>query len=79
MKNEYIVFSAHSDHIGIAKTVKKDKINNGAIDNASGTSVLMEAAKAFTEVNFQIGLALANQAQKPTWNEGDFFGETFAK
>jgi hypothetical protein len=234
LKNEYVVFSAHSDHIGIAKTVKKDKINNGAMDNASGTSVLMEtarmfanlpiapkrsiifiavtgeekgllgadyyarkptvpvgsmvanvnldmpiltyefadiiafganhssmkssveaaaknvgltlsddpwpeqnlftrsdhysfvkqgipavflvpglqakdpnvdgskvfgeflstnyhkpsddmiqpfkweAAKTFTEVNFQIGLALANQAQKPTWNEGDFFGETFA-
>jgi hypothetical protein len=38
-----------------------------------------EAAKTFTEVNFQIGLALANQAQKSTWNEGDFFGETFAK
>ncbi|MFT5542610.1 MAG: Zn-dependent M28 family amino/carboxypeptidase, partial [Arenicella sp.] len=235
LKNEYVVFSAHSDHIGIAKTVKKDKINNGAMDNASGTSVLMEtarmfanlpqapkrsiifiavtgeekgllgadyyarnpkvpegsmvanvnldmpiltyefadiiafganhssmkasvevaaknvgltlsddpwpeqnlftrsdhysfvkqgipavflvpglqsknpnidgsqmfgdflannyhkpgddmsqpfvwaAAKTFTEVNFQIGLALANQAEKPTWNEGDFFGETFAK
>jgi hypothetical protein len=235
LKNEYVVFSAHSDHIGIAKTVKKDKINNGAMDNASGTSVLMEtarifanlptppkrsiifiavtgeekgllgadyfarnptvpvgsmvanvnldmpiltyefadiiafganhssmkssveaavknvgltlsddpwpeqnlftrsdhysfvkqgipavflvpglqakdpnvdgskvfgeflstnyhkpsddmtqafkweAATTFTEVNFQIGLALANQAQKPTWNEGDFFGETFAK
>lgn len=235
LKNEYVVFSAHSDHIGIAKTVKKDKINNGAMDNASGTSVLMEtarmfanlpvapkrsiifiavtgeekgllgadfyarnptvpvgsmvanvnldmpiltyefadviafganhssmkasvevaaknvgltlsddpwpeqnlftrsdhysfvkqgipavflvpglqskdpnvdgskvfgeflstnyhkpgddmsqpfkweAAKTFTEVNFQIGLALANQPEKPTWNEGDFFGETFAK
>jgi Zn-dependent M28 family amino/carboxypeptidase len=38
-----------------------------------------EAAKTFTEVNFQIGLALANQAEKPSWNEGDFFGETFAK
>jgi hypothetical protein len=38
-----------------------------------------EAADTFTKVNFQIGLALANQPEKPSWNEGDFFGETFAK
>lgn len=50
LKNEYVVFSAHSDHIGIAKTVKKDKINNGAMDNASGTSVLMETARMFANL-----------------------------
>lgn len=51
MKEEYVVYSAHSDHIGFAKTVKKDKINNGAMDNASGTSVLMETARMFTEMS----------------------------
>lgn len=50
LKNEYVVFSAHSDHIGISKSVKKDKINNGAMDNASGTSVLMETARMFANL-----------------------------
>ncbi|MEP1446415.1 MAG: M28 family metallopeptidase [Paraglaciecola sp.] len=48
LKNEYVVYSAHSDHIGFAKTVKKDKINNGAMDNATGTSVLLETARLFS-------------------------------
>ena len=50
LKSEYVVYSAHSDHIGFAKTVKKDKINNGAMDNASGTAVLMETARMFSEM-----------------------------
>ncbi|MAI39403.1 M28 family metallopeptidase [Alteromonas sp.] len=50
LKDEYVVFSAHSDHIGFAKTVKKDNINNGAMDNASGTSVMLETARLFSEM-----------------------------
>jgi Zn-dependent M28 family amino/carboxypeptidase len=50
LKNEYVVYSAHSDHIGFAKTVKKDKINNGAMDNATGTSVLIETARLFSQL-----------------------------
>ncbi len=50
LKNEYVVFSAHSDHIGIAKTVKKDKINNGAMDNASGTAIMLETARLFSKM-----------------------------
>lgn len=45
LSKEYVSYSAHHDHIGIAKTVEKDKINNGALDNASGTSVLLETAR----------------------------------
>ena len=45
LRKEYVSYSAHHDHIGIAKTVKKDKINNGALDNASGTAVLLETAR----------------------------------
>ena len=37
------------------------------------------AAEAFTKVNAQIGWTLANQEDKPKWNEGDFFGNTFSK
>ncbi len=50
LKNEYVVYSAHHDHIGISKSVEKDKINNGAMDNAAGTSVLLETARLFSEM-----------------------------
>lgn len=50
LKDEYVVYSAHSDHIGFAKTVKKDNINNGAMDNASGTAVMLETARLFSEM-----------------------------
>ncbi|WP_240615628.1 M28 family metallopeptidase [Alteromonas facilis] len=48
LKNEYVVYSAHSDHLGFSKTVKKDNINNGAMDNASGTAVMLETARLFS-------------------------------
>jgi Zn-dependent M28 family amino/carboxypeptidase len=45
LKNEYVILTAHSDHIGISQhSVKKDRINNGAMDNASGVSTLLEIA-----------------------------------
>lgn len=50
LKDEYVVFSAHSDHIGFAKTVKKDNINNGAMDNASGTAIMLETARLFSQL-----------------------------
>ncbi|WP_240485134.1 M28 family metallopeptidase [Aestuariibacter salexigens] len=50
LKDEYVVYSAHSDHIGLAKTVKQDNINNGAMDNASGTSVMLETARMFSQL-----------------------------
>lgn len=50
LKNEYVVYTAHSDHLGISKSVEKDKINNGAMDNAAGTSVLIETARMFSEL-----------------------------
>lgn len=46
LKDEYVVFTAHLDHIGFAQDVtKKDRINNGAMDNASGVSILLETAR----------------------------------
>lgn len=48
LKNEYVVLSAHLDHIGVSERAKgDDKINNGAIDNASGVAILMEVARAY--------------------------------
>lgn len=46
--NEYIIYTAHWDHLGIGKADEKgDSIYNGALDNASATAGLLEIAKAF--------------------------------
>src|ERR1700749_1653333 len=38
LKNEYVVLSAHLDHIGIGEPINGDKIYNGAMDNAAGSA-----------------------------------------
>ncbi len=46
--DEYIIYSAHWDHLGIGKADETgDTIYNGALDNASGTAALLELARAF--------------------------------
>ncbi len=45
--NEYVVFSGHYDHLGIIKAVGKDSVANGADDDASGTTAVIELAKYF--------------------------------
>ena len=47
LKNEYVVLSAHLDHLGITPPVNGDSINNGALDNASGVSTTLEVARLF--------------------------------
>jgi Zn-dependent M28 family amino/carboxypeptidase len=49
-KDEYVVYTAHWDHLGKDTSLKGDQIYNGAIDNASGSSLLIEIAKAFTKL-----------------------------
>lgn len=45
---EYIIYSAHWDHLGIGKPdAKGDSIYNGAVDNASGVAAVLSVAKAF--------------------------------
>lgn len=50
LKNEYIVYTAHWDHLGIGPAVNGDTIYNGAKDNAVGTAGLLEIARAFTKL-----------------------------
>jgi hypothetical protein len=50
LKNEYVVYSAHLDHLGISAPDKGDSINNGAYDNASGSASLIEIARAFSHM-----------------------------
>jgi Zn-dependent M28 family amino/carboxypeptidase len=45
LKKEYIVLSAHLDHLGVGQPVNGDNIYNGAMDNASGIASLLEIAK----------------------------------
>jgi Zn-dependent M28 family amino/carboxypeptidase len=46
LKDEYVVLSAHLDHIGIGEPINGDKIYNGAMDNASGSALLLDVAAA---------------------------------
>ncbi|GAB3945314.1 M20/M25/M40 family metallo-hydrolase [Spirosoma harenae] len=50
LKNEYVVFVAHMDHLGIGRVVKGDSINNGAHDNASGVAINLETARLFASL-----------------------------
>jgi len=47
LAEEYVVFTAHLDHVGTGVAVNGDTIYNGMYDNAMGTSLLIETAKAF--------------------------------
>jgi Zn-dependent M28 family amino/carboxypeptidase len=46
LKNEFVVISAHLDHLGIGQPVSGDRIYNGAMDDASGIASLIEIARA---------------------------------
>jgi Zn-dependent M28 family amino/carboxypeptidase len=46
LKKEYVVLSAHIDHIGIGEPINGDRIYNGAMDNASGSAVLLDVASS---------------------------------
>jgi Zn-dependent M28 family amino/carboxypeptidase len=47
LKNEYVVYTAHWDHMGRDTTIKGDQIFNGALDNAAGVAQLLQIAKGF--------------------------------
>ena len=46
-KSEYVIYTAHWDHLGRDENLRGDQIYNGAVDNASGTASLLELARAF--------------------------------
>ncbi len=49
-RSEYVVYTAHWDHLGQDTRLDGDQIFNGALDNASGTAALLELAEAFTRL-----------------------------
>jgi hypothetical protein len=46
LKAEYVVLSAHLDHLGVGEPIDGDRIYNGAMDNAAGVASLLEIARA---------------------------------
>ncbi len=47
VSDEYILFAAHWDHLGVGSPIEGDGIYNGALDNASGVGAILEIAEAF--------------------------------
>jgi hypothetical protein len=58
LKGEYIVLSAHFDHVGIKRGSKPDSIYNGADDNAAGTAAIIGIAKAIKESGIRPGRSI---------------------
>ena len=54
LKDEYVVFTAHHDHLGVTSPVEGDSINNGALDNAAGVSAVLNMARAYKEIQPQL-------------------------
>ncbi len=59
LKDEYLVLSAHMDHVGIGAPVNGDKLYNGAMDNASGVAALLEIAKSLKGVKLKRSVLFA--------------------
>src|SRR6266403_1334144 len=51
LKDEYVIYTAHWDHLGRHPELQGDQIFNGAIDNASGVASVIELAGAFSKLN----------------------------
>ncbi len=51
LQGEYVLYTAHWDHLGRHPELQGDQIFNGAIDNASGVASLIQLASAFTKLN----------------------------
>jgi hypothetical protein len=50
LRDEYVLLTAHMDHVGVGRAVDGDSIYNGADDDGSGTVTVVEMARAFTSL-----------------------------
>ena len=76
-KDEFIVISAHYDHLGINKNGNGDVIYNGANDNASGVAAVLALAKYFSKmkVNERSIIFVAFTAEEMGLIGSNYFGE----
>jgi Zn-dependent M28 family amino/carboxypeptidase len=51
LKSEYVVLSAHIDHLGIGAPINGDRIYNGAMDNGSGSALLLDVARSLKQTH----------------------------
>src|SRR5437667_3466207 len=51
LQDEYVIYTAHWDHLGRHPELQGDQIFNGAIDNGSGVASVIQLAAAFTKLN----------------------------
>ncbi|HXJ39552.1 MAG TPA: M20/M25/M40 family metallo-hydrolase [Bryobacteraceae bacterium] len=51
LQDQYVVFSAHLDHLGVGRPVNGDSIYNGVMDNASGVASVLEVARLFHDLD----------------------------
>jgi Zn-dependent M28 family amino/carboxypeptidase len=51
LKSEYVVLSAHIDHVGIGEPINGDRIYNGAMDNGSGSALLLDIARSLKQTH----------------------------
>jgi hypothetical protein len=51
LKSEYVVFTAHLDHLGRDESAQGDGIYNGALDNASGSAIMLEIARSMSQMS----------------------------
>ena len=58
LKDEYIIITAHFDHVGIRGAFEGDSIYNGADDNAAGTCTLLGIARTIKENNYKPGRSI---------------------
>jgi Zn-dependent M28 family amino/carboxypeptidase len=50
LRDQHVIYTAHWDHLGRDTSLEGDQIYNGAADNASGTAMLLEIARAFAQM-----------------------------
>jgi hypothetical protein len=77
LRNEYVVYSAHLDHLGRGRPVDGDDVYNGAMDNALGAASLLVVARGFAnlpEPPARSVLFLAVTAEEEGLLGSDYFG-----
>ncbi len=58
LKHEYVVLSAHIDHVGIGEPINGDRIYNGAMDNGSGSALLLDIARSLRQTHTKLKRSL---------------------
>jgi Zn-dependent M28 family amino/carboxypeptidase len=58
LKDEYVVLSAHIDHIGIGEPINGDRVYNGAMDNGSGSALLLDIARSLKQTHTKLKRSL---------------------